>query len=50
MSQALRKITAAAARTGDIGPVPPIGALHTMRVLDAAREAAETGHTVDITD
>ena len=41
---------AAAARSGDIGPVPPVGALHTMRVLDAAREAAETGHTVDITD
>ena len=45
-----RAAFAAAARSGDIGPVPPIGALRTMRVLDAAREAAETGHTVDITD
>lgn len=37
---------AQAAQTGGPGPVPATGALHTMRVLDAAREAARTGQTV----
>ena len=37
---------AQAAQSGGPGPVPATGALHTMRVLDAAREASETGQTV----
>lgn len=39
---------ARAARAGGDGPVPADGALHTVRILDAAREAARTGQTVHI--
>ncbi len=37
---------AKAAKAGGTGPVPSEGALHTVRILDAAREAARTGQTV----
>lgn len=37
---------AQAAKTGGEGPVPAETALHTMRILDAAREASQTGQTV----
>lgn len=39
---------ASAARAGGDGPVPADGALHTVRILDAAREAGRTGQTVHI--
>jgi len=39
---------AKAAQDGGPGPVPVESALHTVQVLDAAREAARVGRTIDI--
>lgn len=39
---------ARAVREGGSGPVPMEGALHTVRVVDAARVAAETGKTIEL--